>query len=298
MPSSCIFCGTESLAKKRSMRALYWKIPRGYYRCKQCLGFTLIPKLSPEELNELYSDYYLEDSSETETVAHDGSNNWIKKYQSTIKYLRTQKLDSKNFLDFGCGVDGYGITVAKELGLTVNGLEVSAKTREILKATANCRIFSPEELQVSSELFDYILLSDVLEHATSPALILEQVIQHMAENGELIIQGPLEGTRNFTNLFLKIYSFLTPAKVANFLPYHVSLANQKSMEVLLTSNALKIEKMRISETWWPVPRTISSFISLPKVLPQVIAKLLDFAVSFLLPNYGTRFWLVATKNSR
>jgi hypothetical protein len=177
-------------------------------------------------------------------------------------------------------------------------LEVSAKTREILKATTNCRIFSPEELLVSPELFDYILLSDVLEHATAPSLILDQAIQHLAQNGVLLIQGPLEGTKNFTNLFLNIYSFLTPAKVSNIMPYHVSLANQKSIEALLRTNALKIERMRISETWWPVPKTLSSFRELPKVLPQVVAKLLDFGVSFLLPNYGSRFWLVATKNSK
>ena len=108
MPSSCAFCGSKSLANKHSMRALYWKIPRGYYRCKQCLGFTLIPKLNPEELNELYSDYYLESSSKTEAFVHGGSENWMKKYMRTIKYVRTQKIDSKNFLDFGCGVDGVG----------------------------------------------------------------------------------------------------------------------------------------------------------------------------------------------
>ena len=298
MPSSCTFCGSESLAPKHSKRKLFWKIPRGYYRCKKCLGFTLIPKLSPLELSELYDDYYLEDSSKTEDLAHGDSDNWIKKYKTTIKYLRTQKLDSKSFLDFGCGVDGYGLQVAKECGLTVSGLEVSAKTREILKATTNCRIFSPEELLVSPELFDYILLSDVLEHATAPSLILDQAIQHLAQNGVLLIQGPLEGTKNFTNLFLNIYSFLTPAKVSNILPYHVSLANQKSIEALLRANALKIEKMRISETWWPAPKTLSSFRGLPKVLLQVVAKLLDFAVSFLLPNYGSRFWLVATKNNK
>ena len=298
MLSSCAFCGSESLAQKRSMRALFWKISRGYYRCQHCLGFTLIPKLSSEELDELYSNYYLEDSSISEASADGDSDNWIKKYKSTIKYLRTQTLDSKNFLDFGCGVDGYGIQVAKELGLTVSGLEVSAKTRTILEAATNCNIFSPEELEVSPQLFDYILLSDVLEHATEPSLILEQAIQHLTENGVLLIQGPLEGTKNFTNLFLNIYSFLTPAKVSDFLPYHVSLANQKSIAALLRANKLKIEKIRISETWWPAPRSISSFRALPKVLPQVFAKLLDFAASFLLPNYGSRFWLVASKSSK
>lgn len=280
------------------MRALFWKIPRGYYRCAQCLGFTLIPKLSPGELDELYSDYYLEDSSNPEALADGGSDNWIKKYKSTIKYLRAQKLDSKNFLDFGCGVDGYGIQVAKEMGLTVSGLEVSVKTRTILEEATNCKIFSPEELQISPQLFDYILLSDVLEHATEPSLILDQAIQHLTANGVLLIQGPLEGTKSFTNLFLNIYSFLTPKRVSNFLPYHVSLANRESMTALLTANGLKIEMMRISETWWPAPKSISSLKTFGKVLPQIIAKLLDFAASFLLPNYGSRFWLVATKSNK
>jgi hypothetical protein len=108
------------------MRALFWKIPRNYRRCGECSGFTLIPKLTPEELNELYSDYYL--------------------------------------------------------------------------------------------------------------------------------------------------------------------------KALLTANGLKIEKQRISETWWPAPRSISSLKTLPKVVPQIVAKLLNFIASFFLPSYGSRFWLVASKS--
>lgn len=279
------------------MRALFWKIPRGYHRCEHCLGFTLIPKLNPAELDELYSDYYLGDSSDSEALADGGSDNWVKKYKATIKYLQEHRGDAKTFLDFGCGVDGYGIQVAREMGLTVSGLEVSAKTRAILEASMDCTIFSPEELGVSPHRFDYILLSDVLEHATEPSLILDQAIQHMSENGVLLIQGPLEGTKSFTNLFLKIYSFLTPAKVSNFLPYHVSLANKGSIETLVKTRALKIEKMQISETWWPAPKSISSIRALPRVVPQIIAKLLDFTASFFLPNYGSRFWIVASKSN-
>jgi hypothetical protein len=111
------------------MRALFWKIPRNYQRCGGCSGFTLIPKLTPEELDELYSDYYLEDGASLVASADDDSNNWMRKYKATIRFLRTQELDSKTFLDFSCGVDGYGIQVAKEAGLTVSGLEVSDKIR-------------------------------------------------------------------------------------------------------------------------------------------------------------------------
>lgn len=296
MSSTCDFCGSNTLAEKRSMRALFWKMPRGYHRCKKCSGLTLVPKLTSGELDELYSDYYLGDSTSPEALADGASANWIKKYRSTVKFLRTQELKSKAFLDFGCGVDGYGIQVAKELGLTVSGLEVSSKTREILKAATNCTIFSPEELQVSAELFDYILLSDVLEHAPEPSRILIQAIQHLNKSGVLLIQGPLEGTKNFTNLFLNIYSYLTPRRVSNFLPYHVSLANQRSLLALLDANGLKIEKVKISETWWPAPKSITSIRALPKLILQVTAKLLDFIVSFFLPNYGSRFWLVASKS--
>jgi SAM-dependent methyltransferase len=296
MLPSYTFCGSGSFAQKRFLKALFWKIPRGYYRCEQCSGFTLIPKLTPEKLEELYSDYYLENAGNSVASADGDSKNWMKKYKAKIKFLRTQALDSKTFLDFGCGVDGYGIQVAKETGLTASGLEVSEETRAILKETTNCTIYSPAELRLSSEFFDYILLSDVLEHVSEPSLILEQATQHLSMNGVLLIQGPLEGTRSFANLFLRIYSFLTPKRVSNFLTYHVSLANQKSMKAPLAVNGLEIKKMRISETWWPAPTSISSLKTLPKVLPQIVAKLLDFTASFLLPNYGSRFWLVASKS--
>jgi SAM-dependent methyltransferase len=296
MPSSCAFCGSGSLIQKRSFRALFWKIPRGYYRCEQCSGFTLIPKLTLEELDELYSDYYLENAANPVASVDGDSYNWKRKYKATIKFLRTRELDSKTFLDFGCGVDGYGIQVAKEMGLTASGLEVSEETRAILKGTTNCTIYSPAELRLSSEFFDYILLSDVLEHVSEPSLILEQATQHLSESGILLIQGPLEGTKSFTNLFLRIYSFLTPTRISNFLPYHVSLANQQSLKALLSANGLGIVKVRISETWWPAPVSISSLRTLPKVIPQIVAKLLDFTASFLLPRYGSRFWLVASKS--
>lgn len=279
------------------MRVLFWKIPRNYRRCGECTGFTLIPKLTPGELDELYRDYYLEDGTNSLASADDNSKNWIRKYNATIKYLRSEDLEFRTLLDFGCGVDGYGIQVAKAAGLTVSGLEVSERTRAILRDSTNCTIFSPTELQLSSELFDYILLSDVLEHASEPALILEQATQHLSANGKLLIQGPLEGTKSFTNLFLRIYSLLTPSRVSISLPYHVSLANHRSMEALLNAHGLKIEKQRISETWWPAPRSISSLRAMPKVLPQIAAKLLDFAASFLFPNYGSRFWLVAIKST-
>ena len=79
-----------------SMRGLIWKIPRNYRRCEKCSGFTLIPKLTSEELDELCSDYYLEDGANLVASADDDSINWIRKHKVTIIFLRTQELESKD----------------------------------------------------------------------------------------------------------------------------------------------------------------------------------------------------------
>ena len=78
------------------MRGLIWKIPRNYHRCEKCSGFTLIPKLTSEELDELCSDYYLEDGANLVASADDDSINWIRKHKVTIIFLRTQELESKD----------------------------------------------------------------------------------------------------------------------------------------------------------------------------------------------------------
>ena len=122
MLSSCAFCGCASLLQKDSMRALFWKIPRNYRRCGECSGFTLIPKLTSEELDELYSDYYLEDGANLVAAADDNSNNWIRKYKETIRFLRTQELDSKTFLDFGCGI-GKDVELLKAKGIDIVGYD-------------------------------------------------------------------------------------------------------------------------------------------------------------------------------
>lgn len=295
MLSSCAFCGCKLLLQKVSMRARFWKILRNYRRCGDGSCFTLIPKLTSKELDELYSDYYLEDGGNLVDSADDDSNNWVRKFKETIRFLRTQELDSKTFHDFGSGVDGRGIKVAKKVGLAVSGLEVSEGTWTILNEATNCTIYSPARLRLSPEFIDYILLSDMLERAPEPSLILEQATQHLSEGGVLLIQGPLECARSFTNLLLRIYSFLTPSMVSHFFPYHVSLANQLSMKVQLNANELKIEKMRSPETWWPAPRAIPSLKTLPKVMPQIVTKLLDFTASFLLPSYGSGFCPVTSK---
>ena len=294
MGESCVFCLSPTVGINWSFRKVMWRGVRNFEYCHRCDGYTLSPKLAEEELDLLYSDYYL---SESELLP--GANNPIhdmsdfRKYHSTETYLSSNPCFGKSFLDYGCGVDAIGIKLALSLGLYAHGMEVSSKTREILKKIVSVPIYSPNELVQTRTKFDIILISDVLEHVSNPAIILHEVRELLAENGILIIQGPLEGATSLTNLLIKMYTFITPNKVSRILPYHVSLGTLKSYATLLELTDFNLVTTKVHETWWPVQNVFGNFHPNPRYLLQVVAKLFDFAISFCIKNYGSRFWLVA-----
>lgn len=298
MTDICAFCSSEILSKKTALRGIFYNLPRRYRYCDECSGYTLLPKLTANELEDLYSDYYLDDYSGREVDRFEGDSGGYKKYAYTRRYLSQRKSIGKTFLDYGCGVDGHGLLLAKELGLQPTGLEVSSITREILRSSTNLPILAPEELFNSSFLFDYILLSDVLEHDGDPSKILQDVKWHLDVHGVLLIQGPLEGARTISNFVINLYNRITPNRVAYSKPYHVSLGNYMSYTELLNRNGFLIADSKISETWWPAPTSVQNLGDFPKFAIQVCAKLLDFFLSRFIRNYGSRFWFVATCRER
>ena len=294
MEDLCAFCLSKISSKRTSLREIVYNLPRRYRFCDECSGYTLLPKLTPGELEELYSDYYLDDFSSTDVYRFEGDSDSYKKYANTREFLSESNPLGKTFLDYGCGLDGHGLLIARELGLQPTGLEISPATREILRLKTQLPILAPEELFISSCTFDYILLSDVLEHDGDPGKILQSVKHHLGIDGKLIVQGPLEGVSSISNLMINLYNYFTPNRVSYSTPYHVSLGNYKSYSELLHKNGFSIMSCRISETWWPAPTSIQKYTDLPKFLIQGTAKLIDFLLSRFIPNYGSRFWLIAT----
>ena len=294
MKETCAFCASEILSKKTALRSIFYNLPRRYRYCDECSGYTLLPKLTADELEDLYSDYYLDDYSGREVDRCEADSGGYKKYDCTRRYLTQEKSTGKTFLDYGCGVDGHGLLLAKELGLQPTGLEVSSITRKILQLQTNLSILAPEELFKSTFLFDYILLSDVLEHDGNPSKILQDVKCHLGVHGVLIVQGPLEGARSISNSVINLYNRITPNRMAYSKPYHVSLGNYLSYTELLNRNGFLITDSKITETWWPVPTSLQKLGDFPRFAILVCAKLADFILSGFIKNYGSRFWLIAT----
>ena len=262
--------------------------------CGECKSYSLYPKLEDNEIEDLYSIKYIKDVNPEFDMNEQATVSRFLNLQQRLDKVENPK--NTSFLDYGCGATAEVIIIASNLGYKAFGVEVEVGTRQEAHLKSNCQIFSPEEVLANDAQFDFIFLGDVLEHLCNPLAVLDQVQALLAPNGFLIIQGPFEGAITISNTLLSIKARLLSKSPSKFPPYHVSLATKESIVKALKINGLTIQKLEVTEPLWPAPKfgSRSSFASTATLIFS-FAKILDMAISKVLTNYGTRFFLLATK---
>jgi len=125
------------------------------------------------------------------------------KYNKVGKFKRQAVLallgDRKNLsiLDIGCGPGILGEIIKKQIGAKVFGLDSSVEFVESARKKLDQAFYFnvdedynnwPEELKKIK--FDYILMTDVLEHLSRPNKLLENIKRIMNEKTEAIITVP------------------------------------------------------------------------------------------------------------
>jgi 2-polyprenyl-3-methyl-5-hydroxy-6-metoxy-1,4-benzoquinol methylase len=290
----CFLCGSHSIAVSRNRRSINFVRLHWYYKCRVCKAYSLFPKIKDEEIQDLYSKKYIEDVNPDFDVKEQVTESRFSKLLSELN--RVENPTDQSFLDYGCGVTAEMVTLASTLGFTAYGVEVEEGTRQDAEQKSGCKIFSPQTLLASGICFDIIFLGDVLEHLCDPLVALKQVGALLAPDGHLILQGPLEGAGTISNALLSVKAQLLSKSSSQFPPYHVSLATRDSIVRALKINGFVIQKLTITEPLWPAPRFGSrdSIKSLPALIFSFV-KIVDIFISKLLPNFGTRFFLIAVK---
>ena len=290
----CYLCDSNSMSISKNRRSIRFHYLHKYYKCHSCRGYSLFPKLKVGEIAELYSKKYIEDVNSDDAMKEEVTLN---RFSDLIEVL--QKLEDRQdrkFLDYGCGATAEVVIQASKLGYSSFGVEVEEGTRQEAQEKSNCQIYSTETLEECKSYFDIIFLGDVLEHLNEPLAVLKQLEARLAPSGILVLQGPLEGASTFCNTLISIKAILLARFASRFPPYHVSLATKTSIEKALNINGLVIQKLVITEPFWPAPKfgSRTSFSSVTKLIFS-LAKILDVSLSKILRNYGTRFFLIATK---
>lgn len=98
----------------------------------------------------------------------------------------------KPLLDIGIR-DGAFLEWLKELCFSnLYGVDIYERTIEITRAKGiGCEIADVQCLNLGRQ-FDVIVMSHVLEHCPNPDIVLENVYNHLNENGILFIEVPVE----------------------------------------------------------------------------------------------------------
>lgn len=125
-------------------------------------------------------------------------------YREHVNFITNWFKDKEGeLLDVGCG-DGLILALLnKNKKLSCEGIDISPLAIELAKShgITNCEESDFEDY-VSFQSFNYILLSEILEHAKNPELILQNVYRLLDDNGILFISIPFQKKLELGDLHL------------------------------------------------------------------------------------------------
>lgn len=107
------------------------------------------------------------------------------------KLLKPEELIGKRVLDLGCGT-GWFSKRAAESGADVYSIDVGINLfKKVSEKCDSKKIVSDGAfLSIKDCVFDYIIASEVIEHAASPKLLLNEMHRVLKTNGTLILTVP------------------------------------------------------------------------------------------------------------
>ena len=178
--ANCDLCG------KDDTELLYMKDDFRIVKCKNCGMVYVNPRLREEELSKLYNrnvispyDYYIETSD-------DDKRTFEKRLNLIEKYTKRGRL-----LDVGCATGTFS-SVAKKRGWEVCGIDINEKSAKYCKEILgiDVQIGSFEAVETPKDFFDLVVMSDLLEHISSPTSALEKANGTMKVGGIIFIVTP------------------------------------------------------------------------------------------------------------
>lgn len=222
----CPHCGSAHLVDPDPSRIFRDGEDRySLLQCLDCEGMFTAPLPSPERLERLYGAEY-----NYKWFADHLPAKLLDALHRVVQYRRSGFLQGKRILDFGGGY-GYFSRAARLLGY-------DAITRDP---------FLEKVQGGSGELgdeppYETVVTHHVLEHATDPGAVVEQLKTFTAPGGRLIVAVP-----NAEALGYKLrgvnWAWSQPPLI------HIHHFTQKGLTALLTQHGFEVEKVLFFERW-------------------------------------------------
>lgn len=142
-----------------------------------------------KELNKRNTDILIE-----KCLSDNTRHTRLKNNRYSIQIGMFEKYIDKNkpLLDIGIR-DGAFLSLLKDRGYTdLYGVDIYERTIEITKSNGiECEVADVHEMSLNRK-FDTVMMSHVLEHCPDPVRVLDNVYNHMNDDGILFIEVPIE----------------------------------------------------------------------------------------------------------
>jgi len=240
--NKCFYCSSELIVKYKGLFDTRFGID-GYfniYKCEECDLIQLSPRPSESELINLYERYYnfggekgtfytkVREYFFTSIV----SNIWMAVDGDIAFYTYS---GNGRLLDFGCN-EGRGLHIYKKNGYDAEGLELNEVAAEKARRsgftvyTESLEDFNPDDL------FDMVVLSNVLEHAVSPKEILSNIRRILKPGGEVWISLP--------NVKSWLFGMFGKYWINWHMPFHITHFSMATLEGILQESGFEIQDAR------------------------------------------------------
>lgn len=228
-----------------------------YVKCKKCGLVRLLSRPTGKSLQRFYPENYRPYNRYHSTNRLQKFIRFIIKHNRFIaKILIADQLfflPKGKLLDVGPG-SGYYLHILKEWGWKVTGLELSPKAVKVLKKSGFQEIYQGDMFshKFSSNSFDLVRYSLVMEHVASPRQELVRVKKILKKGGKVLVIVPNIDSV-FFNLFKDYWYPLEP-------PRHFFQFSPITLKRLLKS--LNYKNIRINYNQPPHPFLWSIFYKL------------------------------------
>lgn len=170
--------------------------PFSLVRCVQCGHQMTSPRLAEADLGDLYSAYYPRKHVDVGAIRQEAARvsepfaklrRWWTGTDNQGQYLvRSGEL----MLDIGCG-SGLSLLEAKALGAQVRGVEADPNVRRIAEETSlDIHIGSLLDDPFPDEMFDLVVLNQVIEHVPAPDQTLIRIRSRLKAGGRVVLVFP------------------------------------------------------------------------------------------------------------
>lgn len=267
-------------------------------KCSDCEHLFLEGNFPPELLSNLYSNYYPRSSLNLDDFRPHRDTSGIKVWLDGAKSGAFRWVPRNvKVLDIGCGF-GESLGYHQARGCDVCGVEADQNIGRVADKfgfKVHVGLFDPNIYAPNS--FDYVTMSQVIEHVTDPVATLRGVAQVLKPGGTAILSTP-----NATGWGAKIFG----ARWINWhTPYHLQFFSIRSFELAAEKAGMIVERIETvtSSSWlcyqwihllsYPKEGAPSSFWNIkPRSLwkPNVLINKAIMATRLiLLPQLITRF---------